>query len=127
MTKECSDIIQKKLPQKKKDPWSFTIPCSIGNITVGRALCDLGASINLMPLSMMKRSNRFLSLNLILISFPFYSKNLILINPPPPFTFCQLNYVWFQSTAFDSLQSLRKMIFILLLYGYLVHLLNFHH
>jgi hypothetical protein len=55
MTEECSAIIQKKLPQKKKDPGSFTIPCSIGNVTVGRALCDLGASINLMPLSMMKR------------------------------------------------------------------------
>jgi hypothetical protein len=55
MTEECSAIIQNKLPQKKKDPGSFTIPCSIGNITAGRALCDLGASINLMPLSMMKR------------------------------------------------------------------------
>ncbi|CAJ2638201.1 unnamed protein product [Trifolium pratense] len=55
MTEECSAIIQKKLPQKKKDPGSFTIPCSIGNISVGRALCDLGASINLMSLSMMKK------------------------------------------------------------------------
>ncbi|GAU49183.1 hypothetical protein TSUD_133780 [Trifolium subterraneum] len=55
MTEECSAIIQKKLPQKKKDPESFTIPCSIGNLHVRRALCDLGASINLMPLSMMKR------------------------------------------------------------------------
>ncbi|GAU46577.1 hypothetical protein TSUD_402660 [Trifolium subterraneum] len=55
ITEECSAIIQQKLPQKKKDPGSFTIPCSIGNITVGRALCDLRASINLMPLSMMKR------------------------------------------------------------------------
>jgi hypothetical protein len=55
MTEECSAIIRNKLPQKKKDPESFTIPCSIGNIAVGRALCDLEASINLMPLSMMKR------------------------------------------------------------------------
>jgi hypothetical protein len=55
MSEECSVIIQQKLPQKKKDPGSFTMPCSIGNITVGRALCDLGANINLMPLSMMKR------------------------------------------------------------------------
>ncbi|MCI35561.1 hypothetical protein A2U01_0056782, partial [Trifolium medium] len=31
-----------------------TIPCSIGNLHVRRALCDLGSSINLMPLSMMK-------------------------------------------------------------------------
>jgi hypothetical protein len=55
MNEECSAIIQAKLPQKKKDPGSFTIPISIGNLHVGRALCDLGASINLMPLSLMKR------------------------------------------------------------------------
>ncbi|GAU34018.1 hypothetical protein TSUD_393640 [Trifolium subterraneum] len=55
MTEECSAIIQKKLPQKKKDLGSFTIPCSIGNLHVRGALCDLGACINLMPLSMMKR------------------------------------------------------------------------
>ncbi|CAJ2663170.1 unnamed protein product [Trifolium pratense] len=52
---DASSILQRKLPQKKKDPGSFTIPCSIGNLHVGRALCDLGASINLMPLSMMKK------------------------------------------------------------------------
>ncbi|KAK2354220.1 hypothetical protein QL285_091766 [Trifolium repens] len=55
MNEECSATIQSKLPQKKKDPGSFTIPISIGNLHVGRALCDLGASINLMPLSLMKR------------------------------------------------------------------------
>ncbi|PNX76212.1 hypothetical protein L195_g032157, partial [Trifolium pratense] len=55
MTEECSALIQRKLPQKRKDPGSFTIPCSIGNLAIGKALCDLGASINLMPLSMMKK------------------------------------------------------------------------
>ncbi|XP_061344598.1 uncharacterized protein LOC133290247, partial [Gastrolobium bilobum] len=40
-----------KLPPKLKDPGIFTIPCSIGNTYVGQALCDLGASINLMPKS----------------------------------------------------------------------------
>ncbi|CAJ2644793.1 unnamed protein product [Trifolium pratense] len=55
MTEECSALIQRKLPQKKKDLGSFTIPCSIGNLTIGKALCDLGASINLMSLSMMKK------------------------------------------------------------------------
>ncbi|CAJ2642402.1 unnamed protein product [Trifolium pratense] len=55
MTEECSALIQRKLPQKKKDPGSFTIPCSIGTLTIEKALCDLGASINLMPLSMMKK------------------------------------------------------------------------
>ncbi|CAJ2642447.1 unnamed protein product [Trifolium pratense] len=58
MTEECSALIQRKLPQKKKDPGSFTIPCSIGTLTIEKALCDLGASINLMPLSMMKKIPR---------------------------------------------------------------------
>ncbi|XP_015949453.1 uncharacterized protein LOC107474341 [Arachis duranensis] len=55
LTEECSAIIQKKLPQKMKDPGSFQIPCIIGDITIEKALCDLGASINLMSLNMMRR------------------------------------------------------------------------
>jgi len=51
----CSAIIQKLLPPKFKDPGSFTIPCTIGKLPIGKALIDLGASINLMPLSMMRR------------------------------------------------------------------------
>ncbi|XP_027927818.1 uncharacterized protein LOC114184707 [Vigna unguiculata] len=51
----CSAIIQKNLPPKFKDPGSFTIPCTIGNQDMGKALVDLGASINLMPLSMLKK------------------------------------------------------------------------
>nr|XP_016491755.1 PREDICTED: uncharacterized protein LOC107811359 [Nicotiana tabacum] len=43
------------LPQKLKDPGNFTIPVRIGNIDVERALCDLGASINLMSLSLFKK------------------------------------------------------------------------
>ncbi|MDV3200543.1 MAG: retropepsin-like aspartic protease, partial [Pigeon pea little leaf phytoplasma] len=38
-----------------KDPGSFQIPCTIGDLTIGKALCDLGASINLMSYSMMKK------------------------------------------------------------------------
>ena len=55
LTEECSAIIQKKLPQKLKDPGSFTIPCAIGEKFCGQALCDLGASINLMPFSIFRR------------------------------------------------------------------------
>jgi len=51
----CSAVIQKILPPKHKDPRSVTIPCSIGEVTVGKAFIDLGASINLMPLSMCRR------------------------------------------------------------------------
>ncbi|XP_070023381.1 uncharacterized protein LOC142175530 [Nicotiana tabacum] len=55
LTEECSSRIQGKLPQKLKDPGSFTIQISIGKYAVGRALCDLGASINLMPLSVFRQ------------------------------------------------------------------------
>ncbi|XP_016186155.1 uncharacterized protein LOC107627851 [Arachis ipaensis] len=55
MTTECSAIIQKGLPRKRKDPGSFHIPCTIGNMTIEKAFCDLGASINLMPLFLMKK------------------------------------------------------------------------
>ena len=55
LTEECNSILQKKLPQKLQDLGSFAIPFSIRNRVSGKALCDLGASINLMPLSMFKR------------------------------------------------------------------------
>ena len=38
-----------------KDPSSFTILCTIGDSTFDKALCDLGASINLMPLSVFRK------------------------------------------------------------------------
>lgn len=55
LSENCSAILQRKLPPKLKDPGAFTIPCTIGKVSVGNALCDLGASINLMPLAMMKK------------------------------------------------------------------------
>nr|XP_016463621.1 PREDICTED: uncharacterized protein LOC107786623 [Nicotiana tabacum] len=55
LTEECTSKIQHKLPQKLKDPGSFTIPMRIGEIDMGRALCDLGASINMMSLSVFKQ------------------------------------------------------------------------
>ena len=51
MTQESSLLMQSKTPKKLKDPGSFTIPCTIGDTYCGQALCDLGASINLMPKS----------------------------------------------------------------------------
>ena len=46
-----SAILPKKLPPKLKNPCSFTIPCTIGNRRFGKAMLDLGASINVMPYS----------------------------------------------------------------------------
>ncbi|XP_047942870.1 uncharacterized protein LOC125189658 [Salvia hispanica] len=55
LTESCSAIIQKKLPAKMKDPRSFTISCIVGDSQVGKALCDLGASINLMTFSFFQK------------------------------------------------------------------------
>ena len=48
-------IIQKILPLKMQDLGSFTIPCTIGSFDFEKTLCDSGASINMMPLSVVKR------------------------------------------------------------------------
>ena len=55
LTEECSAILQNKLPPKLRDPGSFTIPCALGDSFFDKALCDLGASINLMPLSIFRK------------------------------------------------------------------------
>ncbi|XP_030939518.1 uncharacterized protein LOC115964323 [Quercus lobata] len=52
---ECSAILQKKLPQKLKDSGSFTLPYTIGDSFFDKVLCDLGASINLMSLSVYRK------------------------------------------------------------------------
>ncbi|KAL8506114.1 hypothetical protein ACS0TY_017103 [Phlomoides rotata] len=54
LTEELSARLQKKLPVKLSDPGSFILPCKIREGGKYRALCDLGASINLMPLSLFK-------------------------------------------------------------------------
>ncbi|KAL4329249.1 hypothetical protein AHAS_Ahas13G0281200 [Arachis hypogaea] len=55
LTEECSTVIQGSIPPKLKDPGIFLVLCTIGKMTLDKALCDLGASINLMPLSMMRK------------------------------------------------------------------------
>ncbi|GJT94004.1 reverse transcriptase domain-containing protein, partial [Tanacetum coccineum] len=51
----CSAVILKKLPEKLGDPGRFLIPCDFGEFDNHLALADLGASINLMPLSIWKK------------------------------------------------------------------------
>ena len=50
-----SAIATRSLVLKKEDLGAFTIPCTIGLLHFAKALCDLGASINLMPLSIYKK------------------------------------------------------------------------
>ena len=51
----CSVIATRSLVQNKEDPGAFTIPCTIRSLHFAKALCDLGARINLMPLSIYKK------------------------------------------------------------------------
>nr|GEY91069.1 reverse transcriptase domain-containing protein [Tanacetum cinerariifolium] len=48
-------MLLKKLPEKLGDPDKFLIPCDFLGIDLCHALADLGASINLMPLSIWKK------------------------------------------------------------------------
>ncbi|GJV81789.1 reverse transcriptase domain-containing protein [Tanacetum coccineum] len=55
MNENCSAVILKKLPEKLGDPDKFLIPCDFPEIVECLVLADLGASINLMPLSIWKK------------------------------------------------------------------------
>ncbi|XP_012856889.1 PREDICTED: uncharacterized protein LOC105976141 [Erythranthe guttata] len=57
LNEQSSDIVSNKIPPKLRDPGSCTIPCTIGTRYFGRALCDQGASVNLMPLSIYEKLN----------------------------------------------------------------------
>ncbi|GJZ99675.1 reverse transcriptase domain-containing protein [Tanacetum coccineum] len=48
-------VILKKFPKKLRDPGKFLIPCDFPELVECLALADLGASINLMPLSIWKK------------------------------------------------------------------------
>ncbi|XP_070015509.1 uncharacterized protein [Nicotiana sylvestris] len=51
LTQTCSAVVTKLIAQKMSNLGSFTIPCTIGSYAFAKALCDLGANINLMPLT----------------------------------------------------------------------------
>nr|GEY01968.1 reverse transcriptase domain-containing protein [Tanacetum cinerariifolium] len=51
MNEHCSAVILNKLPRKLGDPGKFLIPCEFSEMDECLALADLGACINLMPLS----------------------------------------------------------------------------
>ncbi|GJU12257.1 reverse transcriptase domain-containing protein [Tanacetum coccineum] len=55
LNEHCSVVLLKKLPEKLGDPSKFLIPCDFPGMDECLALADLGASINLMPLSVWKK------------------------------------------------------------------------
>ncbi|GKF29970.1 reverse transcriptase domain-containing protein, partial [Tanacetum coccineum] len=60
LNENCSTVILKKLPEKLGDPGKFLIPYGFSELKC-KALADLGASINLMPLSVWKKLDVFVS------------------------------------------------------------------
>ena len=57
LTEACSAAILQQLPEKKKDLGFPTIRCSIGAQNFDKALCDLGASVSVMPLAVFDQLN----------------------------------------------------------------------
>ncbi|GJW33537.1 hypothetical protein Tco_0053569 [Tanacetum coccineum] len=55
VNENCSAVILKKLPKKLRDLDKFLIPCDFPELVDCLALADLGASINLMPLSIWEK------------------------------------------------------------------------
>nr|GEZ81260.1 reverse transcriptase domain-containing protein [Tanacetum cinerariifolium] len=55
LNENCSAVVLKKLPEKLGDPGRFLIPYDFSKFDNCLALADLGASINLMPLSIWKK------------------------------------------------------------------------
>nr|GEW48017.1 reverse transcriptase domain-containing protein [Tanacetum cinerariifolium] len=55
LNENCSAVVLKKLPEKLGDPGRFLIPCDFLEFDNCLALADLGASINLMPLSIWRK------------------------------------------------------------------------
>ncbi|GKA08486.1 reverse transcriptase domain-containing protein, partial [Tanacetum coccineum] len=55
LNEHCSAVILNKLPKKLGDPGKFLIPYDFPGMDECLALADLGASINLMPLSVWKK------------------------------------------------------------------------
>nr|GEY06517.1 reverse transcriptase domain-containing protein [Tanacetum cinerariifolium] len=55
LNENCSAVVLKKLPEKLGDPGRFLIPCDFSEFDNCLALADLGASINLMSLSIWKK------------------------------------------------------------------------
>nr|GEY17717.1 reverse transcriptase domain-containing protein [Tanacetum cinerariifolium] len=65
LNENCSAVVLKKLPEKLGDPGRFLIPFDFLEFDNCLALADLGASINLMPLSIWKKLRLLMIVKLV--------------------------------------------------------------
>ncbi|XP_070010603.1 uncharacterized protein [Nicotiana sylvestris] len=77
LTQTCSFVVTRPAAEKLSDPGRFTIPCIIGNFSFAKALCVLGACINLMPMAIYKRVDEAI---LIVLGRPFLATGRALID-----------------------------------------------
>nr|GEW11461.1 reverse transcriptase domain-containing protein [Tanacetum cinerariifolium] len=83
LNEHCSAVLLKKLPEKLGDPDKFLIPCDFPGMDECLALADHGASINLMPLSMLNKlslpelSHTFNRIDLINVACEEYSQEVL--------------------------------------------------
>ncbi|GJZ14658.1 reverse transcriptase domain-containing protein [Tanacetum coccineum] len=79
LNEHCSAVLLKKLPEKLGDPGKFLIPCDFLEMDECLAVANLGARINLMPLSVWKK----LSLSELTPTFLGFSDVIASANPTP--------------------------------------------
>ncbi|XP_074293636.1 uncharacterized protein LOC141620740 [Silene latifolia] len=48
-------VLLNPMPEKLQDPVIFSIPCMVGNVSIKKALCDLGASVSILPLPIARK------------------------------------------------------------------------
>lgn len=83
LSMECSVVVTRPIAKKLEDPRSFTIPCTIGDYSFAKVLCDLGARINLMPLVIYRKLGlprlRPTSIRLQLADVPWHALKVLLM------------------------------------------------
>ncbi|XP_074300459.1 uncharacterized protein LOC141631728 [Silene latifolia] len=52
---QCSAVLLNPMLEKLQDPGSFYIPCMVDNVSIKKALCDLGASASILPLPIVRK------------------------------------------------------------------------
>ncbi|XP_058010109.1 uncharacterized protein LOC110649043 [Hevea brasiliensis] len=67
LTEECIALLQNKLPSKLKDPGSFSIPYHIGDTSIDKALCDLGASVRILENVPLKVGKFFIPVDFVVL------------------------------------------------------------
>ncbi|XP_074298810.1 uncharacterized protein LOC141629754 [Silene latifolia] len=55
LMRQCSMVLLNPIPEKLQYPCSFSISCMVGNVSIKKAFCDLGASVNILPLPIARK------------------------------------------------------------------------